>query len=165
MNRRTIASILFLVLNSSAVTGCVLDDDTGDEWPASLDEQPESGEQIGATQQALGQRCEGVIIEVTNQREEANGARPAIKVLSLEFYNRRTGWHTELVPNEVIDYNDSFPFVENLQNSDGDYIDSWIVNFKYDLGNGWSSEVDDFIDTPAVRCSDGMGVDLTVIEN
>lgn len=160
MNKRTIMSILLAVASSSAV-GCATDE----EWTDELDQESESELGIGTTQQALGQRCEAVVIEVTNEREEANGARPAIKVTSLEFYNRRTGWHHEVTSNEVIDYNDSFRFVENLQNSDGDYIDSWIVNFKYDLGNGWSSEVDDFIDPPAVVCEDGMNVDLTVTEN
>ena len=152
MNKRTVMCILFSVASSSAVTGCgTLDDETETE--------------VGVAQQALGQRCESVVIEVTNQREEANGARPAIKVTSLEFFNRRTGWHNELVPNEVINYNGDFPFVEHLQNSDGDFIDSWIVNFRYDLGGGWSSIVDDFIDTTNVECSDGMRVELTVIEN
>jgi hypothetical protein len=113
----------------------------------------------------LGQKCESVEIEITNQREEANGARPDIKITSLEFYNRRTGWHTELVTNRIISYNGSFPFVEDLGNTDGDFIDSWIVNFRYDLGSGWSSVVDDFIDTTNVVCSDAMNVDLTVIEN
>lgn len=160
MNKKTILSIVLAVSSSSAV-GCATDE----EWTDDLDQESESGLGIGTTQQALGQRCEDVVIEVTNRREEANGARPAIKVTSLEFYNRRTGWHSELTTNEIIDYNDSYRFVENLQNSDGDYIDSWIVNFKYDLGNGWSSEVDDFIDPPAVVCEDGMNVDLTVIEN
>ena len=161
MNKRTILSIVLVAASSSALGGCATDD----EWMDDLDEESGSELGVGSTQQALGQRCEDVVIEVTNRREEANGARPAIKVTSLEFYNRRTGWHNELTTNEIIDYNDSYRFVENLQNSDGDSIDSWIVNFKYDLGSGWSSEVDDFIDTVNVVCEDGMNVDLTVIEN
>lgn len=163
MNERKIACILFCFACLSAVAGCGANDPGATAQDLESEQAPEVTP--GTAQQALGQRCESVRIEVTNQREESDGSRPDIKVTSLEFYNRRTGWHTEAVNNQVISYNGSHPFVQHLGNTDGDYIDSWIVNFRYDLGNGWSSIVDDFIDTPAVTCEDGMNVDLTVIEN
>jgi hypothetical protein len=168
MNKRKTTCILFLVASSSLATGCgaALDDETGDPAaPGDVDQLLEPEAQLGVLHQALGQKCESVEIEITNQREEDNGARPDIKITSLEFYNRRTGWHTELVANEIVSYSGSHTFVEDLGNTDGDFIDSWIVNFKYDLGSGWSSVVDDFIDTTNVVCSDAMNVNLTVIEN
>jgi hypothetical protein len=167
MNERKIACILFCFACSSAVAGCGAPNEKEMIAPGATAEDSEQAPEVspGIAQQALYQKCESVRIEVANQREEADGSRPDIKVTSLEFYNRRTGWHTEAVNNQVIRYNASYPFVEDLGNTQDDVIDSWIVNFRYDLGNGWSSIVDDFIDTPAVTCVDGLNVDLTVTEN
>jgi hypothetical protein len=121
--------------------------------------------ELGKARQALNKLCKDVVVNVTNRREEADGSRPAIKIKSLEFYNTRTGWHTESVTNRIISYGHDYPFVRSLENSQDDKITQWIVNFEYDLGSGWSSEVDDYMNTPDEYCQDSDTFELTVIEN
>jgi hypothetical protein len=120
-------------------------------------------ESVGKQQQALFNLCENVRVEVTNLFEEDNGARPDIKVTALSFYNSRRGtWSKQSVSNEIIGYNDDYPYIEDLENSDGDTITRWRVYHKHDLGNGWGNEVYQEINTADRTCTDGMTVELTV---
>lgn len=125
-----------------------------------------AAEAVGQSQQALGNLCKNVRIEVKNLYEESNGARPDIKVTALSFFNADKGssgkWSKQSVPNRVVGYGDDYPYVEHLEGADGDTITRWRVYHKHDLGNGWSNEVYQEINTTDVNCRDGMTVELTV---
>jgi hypothetical protein len=118
---------------------------------------------LGTVRQALFDRCDNVDVRVTNLREEPSGARPAIKVTRLSIWNvDKARWELQQVTNREIGYNSSDLFVEDLEEIDGEPIGAWRVYYKYDLGNGWSSETNEYINTTDVNCSDGMNVYLTV---
>jgi hypothetical protein len=123
-------------------------------------------ENVGESQQAIGNLCENVRIEVKNRFEEDSGARPDIKVTAISFFNADKGsagrWNKQSVSNEVIGYDDEYPYTEDLEGADGDTITKWRVHHKHDLGNGWGNEVIQEINTADVNCSDGMTVELTV---
>ena len=137
------------------------------EAPAAPEASSEGAtESVGASQQALGNLCEKVRIEVKNRFEEPGGARPDIKVTAISFFNADKGsagsWSKQSVSNQVIGYDEHYPYIEGLEGADGDTITKWRVYHKHDLGNGWGSEVSQEINTADVDCRDGMTVELTV---
>jgi len=153
-------SSVVLVLCANAFGACAAPVDSGEFAESELDGGP-----VGETQQALFHLCENVNVEVTNLREESNGARPDIKVTALSFYDAdRARWNKQGVNNRVINYSDYYPYTEDLENADGHTITRWRVYYKVDLGNGWSSERNQETNTADVTCDDGMSVELTVTD-
>jgi hypothetical protein len=154
------SSSVVLVLCASTLAACGVAVESDEFTEAAFEE-----ESIGETQQALFRLCENARIEVKNLREEANGARPDIKVTALSFYDsHRDKWNKQSVSNRIINYNDDYPYTEDLENADGHTITRWRVYYKYDLGNGWSSERNQEINTVDEVCEDGLTVDLTVTD-
>ncbi len=157
MIKATLSSFaLLLCVNTFAGCAAAVDSDE----LADADYERES---VGETQQALFHLCENVRIEVANERVDGDGATPAIKVTALSFYDSdRTRWNKQSVGNRNIGYDDDYPFVEDLENADGHTITRWRVYYKYDLGNGWSSERSQEFNTVDEQCEDDMTVELSV---
>ena len=157
-------------LSASALGGCTNAVESEPALMGDYDDaaaQPGSGESgagpVAQTQQALFNLCENVRIEVKNLYEEPGGARPDVKVTAVSFFNSDRGsWSKQSISNEVIGYNDEYPYIEDLENSDGETITRWRVYHRHDIGNGWGSEVYQEINTTDRNCVDGMTVNLTV---
>jgi hypothetical protein len=169
MIKSTLSSIaLVLCASMSVACGAAVESDEFSEPDFEGGAAPDvaseaSAEPVGMAQHALFNLCENVRVEVKNLFEEPNGARPDIKVTALSFYNTdRDKWSKQSVSNQEIGYNDEYPYIEDLENADGDTITRWRVYHKHDLGNGWGSEVYQEINTADVTCRDGMTVELTV---
>ncbi len=157
MTKATLSSFAVL-LCASAFGACAAP--VGSEEFTDTDYERES---VGETQQALFHLCENVRIEVENRRVDGDGATPAIKVTALSFYDSdRDRWNKQSVRNRIIGYDDDYPFVEDLENADGHTITRWRVYYKYDLGNGWSSERNQELNTADEECEDDMTVELSV---
>lgn len=159
MIKATLSSVV-LVLCANALVACAAPVESDEFSEADAEAEP-----VGETQQALFHLCENVRVEVSNQRVDEDNASPAIKVTALSFFDSdRNRWNKQSVHNEVIGYDDMFPYREDLENADGHTITSWKVYYKYDLGNGWSSEQNQEINTTNRTCADDMTVELEVTE-